>query len=141
MKILVVNGPNWDLSDKRTLDYYGKQTLEDLQAEMQDMAEYEGVEIEVFQSSIEGEIVNAINFSDADGIVLNAGSYTHYSIAIRDAVSASGIPTVEVHMSNLFDREDFRNHSVISAAACGVVAGFGVNSYRLAVSALLAQNA
>ena len=71
----------------------------------------------MFQSSIEGEIVNAINFSDADGIVLNAGSYTHYSIAIRDAVSASGIPTVEVHMSNLFDREDFRNHSVISAAA------------------------
>lgn len=141
MKILVVNGPNWDLSDKRTLDYYGKQTLEDLQGEMQDMAEYEGVEIELFQSNIEGEIVNAINFSDADGIVLNAGSYTHYSIAIRDAVSAGGIPTVEVHMSNPFDREDFRNHSVISAAVCGVIAGFGVNSYRLAVSALLAQNA
>jgi len=138
---MVVNGPNWNLADRRTLEDYGKQTLEDLQAEMQDLAEYEGVEIELFQSSVEGEIVNAINFSDADGIVLNAGSYTHYSVAIRDAVSASEIPTVEVHVSNPFDREDFRNHSVISAAACGVVAGFGINSYRLAVSALIAKNA
>ena len=141
MKILIVNGPNLDTLGRRETGLYGTKTLEGLQAELTDYCEFEGVDVEFFQSSIEGEIVNAMNFTDADGIVLNAGAYTHYSIAIRDAVKACGLPVVEVHITNIFDREDFRNRSLISAVAAGTVSGFGFNSYKLAISALLMSNA
>jgi len=141
LKILIVNGPNLDTLGRRETGLYGTKTLEGLQAELTDYCEFEGVDVEFFQSSIEGEIVNAMNFTDADGIVLNAGAYTHYSIAIRDAVKACGLPVVEVHITNIFDREDFRNRSLISAVAAGTVSGFGFNSYKLAISALLMSNA
>jgi len=141
MKILVINGPNLDMLGRREPGVYGTGTLESLKQELQDYCAYHEVDVEFFQSSIEGEIVNAINFSDSDGIVLNAGAYTHYSLAIRDAISACGLPVVEVHISNIFDREDFRNKSVISAAAAGLVSGFGFDSYKLAITALLMRNA
>ena len=141
MKILVVNGPNLDTLGRRETELYGTKTLASLQAELSDYCAFEGVEVEFFQSSIEGEIINAMNFSDADGIVLNAGAYTHYSIAIRDAVKACGIPVVEVHITNIFDREDFRSRSLISAVAMGTVSGFGFDSYKLAITALILKNA
>lgn len=137
MKIQIINGPNINLLGKREPSIYGSQSFEDYLVELKQA--YPQVEFEYFQSNIEGEMINKIHQIgfDYDGIVLNAGAYTHTSIALQDAIRAVTSPVIEVHISNVYAREEFRHRSMISCACLGVIAGFGMNSYRLAVEALL----
>ncbi len=138
MKILVINGVNLDMLGVREPQIYGGRTLDDINADLSKVAKNLGAEIEFVQSNIEGEIVEFIHKGrQFDGIILNAGAYTHYSIAVRDAISSIDTPCVEVHLSNVHKREEFRHTSVISAVCKGVIAGFGENSYKLALYALL----
>ncbi len=138
MKIFVINGPNLNMLGKREPGIYGADTLESINAELSELCKEIGVEPEFYQSNCEGELIDIIHSAreKADGIVLNAGAYTHYSIAIRDAISAAETPCVEVHLSNVHKREEFRHKSVISAVCEGVICGFGKDSYRLAIMAL-----
>ena len=138
MKILVVNGPNLNLLGMREPSVYGASTLEDLQKRLK--KRYPKVKFEFFQSNSEGEMVDALHKtikSSVDAIVINPGAYSHYSYAIRDAIAALKIPVVEVHISNVHAREEFRRHSVITPVCKGVVAGFGGFSYELAVQFLV----
>ena len=137
MKIQIINGPNINLLGKREPAIYGSQSFDDYLVELKQA--YPQVEFEYFQSNIEGEMINKIHQIgfDYDGIVLNAGAYTHTSIALQDAIRAVTSPVIEVHISNVHAREEFRHRSMISCACLGVIAGFGMNSYRLAVEALL----
>ena len=137
MKIQVLNGPNINLLGKREPGIYGSRSFEDYLTELR--AAFPDVQIDYYQSNVEGELINRIyevGF-DYDGIVLNAGAYTHTSIALQDALRAVKAPTVEVHISNVHKREEFRHKSMISCACVGVICGFGLNSYRLAVQALV----
>lgn len=137
MKIQIVNGPNLNLLGVREPGIYGSESFESYLPKLRE--QYTDVEIEYYQSNVEGELINKIQevgFS-FDGIVLNAGAYTHTSIALHDCIRAIKCPVVEVHISNVHQREDFRHHSFISAACKGVVCGFGLNSYRLAIEGLL----
>lgn len=137
MKIQIVNGPNLNLLGVREPGIYGSESFESYLSKLRE--QYPEVEIEYYQSNVEGELINKIQevgFS-FDGIVLNAGAYTHTSIALHDCIRAIKCPVVEVHISNVHHREDFRHHSFISAACKGVVCGFGLNSYRLAIEGLL----
>ena len=137
MKIQIVNGPNLNLLGVREPRIYGSESFESYLSKLRE--QYPEVEIEYYQSHVEGELINKIQevgFS-FDGIVLNAGAYTHTSIALHDCIRAIKCPVVEVHISNVHQREDFRHHSFISAACKGVVCGFGLNSYRLAIEGLL----
>lgn len=137
MKIQIVNGPNLNLLGVREPGIYGSESFESYLAKLRE--QYPDVEIEYYQSNVEGELINKIQevgFS-FDGIVLNAGAYTHTSIALHDCILAIKCPVVEVHISNVHQREDFRHHSYISAVCKGVVCGFGLNSYRLAIEGLL----
>ena len=135
MKILVINGVNLNLTGRREQGVYGTETLADIQSELDGFARSHGHEAFFFQSNIEGEICTAIQNAERvyDGIVLNAGAYTHYSYAIRDAVAAVRVPVVEVHMSNVCAREDFRKRSVLTDVCKGEILGFGKNSYLLAM--------
>lgn len=137
MRIQIINGPNLNLLGVREPEIYGKRAWEDYLKELRNR--YHDVRIDYFQSNLEGEIINMIQEVgfDRDGIVLNAGAYTHTSIAILDAIKSVSTPTVEVHISNVHQREDFRRHSVISPACMGVICGFGLDSYTLAVQAIL----
>ena len=137
MKIQIINGPNINLLGKREPSIYGTQSFEDYLVELKKC--YPDVDFEYFQSNIEGEIINKIHEVgfDYDGIVLNAGAYTHTSIALQDAIRAVTSPVVEVHISNVYSREEFRHKSMISCACIGVICGFGLKSYRLAIEALL----
>lgn len=137
MKIQIINGPNINLLGKREPAIYGSQSFDDYLVELKQA--YPQVEFEYFQSNIEGEMINKIHQIgfDYDGIVLNAGAYTHTSIALQDAIRAVTSPVIEVHISNVHAREEFRHRSMISCACLGVIAGFGMVSYRLAVEALL----
>ena len=138
MKILVINGVNLDMLGTREPEIYGGRTLDDINSDLSVIAKNMGADIEFVQSNIEGEIVEFIHSGRLyDGIILNAGAYTHYSIAIRDAISSIKTPCVEVHLSNVHKREEFRHTSVISAVCTGVIAGFGEDSYKLALYALL----
>ena len=137
MKICVVNGVNLNMLGKRETEIYGSETLESINAEIQKYCEKRGVTVEFFQSNIEGEICEFLQNTNADGVVLNAGAYTHYSIAIRDAITASKKMVVEVHISNLFEREEFRQKSVIAPVCCGTVCGFGKKGYILAIESFL----
>ena len=130
MKFLFINGVNLNMTGKRQKDIYGAQTLDEINAEI--AAHFKGDKCEFYQSNIEGEICTKLQTADCDGIILNAGAYTHYSYAIRDAIASIDIPVIEVHMSNVHAREEFRHTSVISAVCKGVVEGFGKNSYILA---------
>lgn len=133
MKILIINGPNLNLLGIREPEVYGNGTFEDYFSALQ--KEFLGVTLEYYQSNVEGEIINKlqeVGFS-FDGIVLNAGGYTHTSIAIHDCIKAITTPVVEVHISNIFGREEYRHKSLISSACKGLVAGFGLDSYRLAI--------
>ena len=130
MKFLFINGVNLNMTGKREKVVYGTQTLEEINAEI--AAHFKGDTCEFFQSNCEGEICSAIQNAKADAIILNAGAYTHYSYAIRDAIASVDIPVVEVHMSNVHAREEFRHTSVLSGVCKGVVLGFGKNSYILA---------
>lgn len=139
MKILVVNGPNLNLLGTREPEVYGTLTLEKINEELLKYAKELGVEIEFFQSNVEGEIVNAIQAARGNcaGIVINPAAYTHTSVAIRDAISAVALPAVEIHISNVYAREEFRKHSLIAPVCVGQIAGFGLDSYKLAMLALV----
>ena len=139
MKILVINGPNLNLLGTREPDKYGTQTLEQINDELKTFALQNGVEIDFFQSNIEGEIVDAIQKGkDAyDGYILNPAAYTHTSVAIRDAILAVKIPTIEVHLSNVYSREDFRQTTYTAGVCAGQIAGFGEYGYKLALLALI----
>ena len=137
MRIQIINGPNLNLLGVREPDVYGKRAWEDYLKELR--GRYPQVRIDYFQSNLEGEIINMIQEVgfDRDGIVLNAGAYTHTSVAILDALKRITTPTVEVHISNVSQREDFRRKSIISPGCLGFIGGFGLDSYRLAIEALI----
>ncbi|MDR2355586.1 MAG: type II 3-dehydroquinate dehydratase [Clostridiales Family XIII bacterium] len=136
-RISVINGPNMNLLGKREPDKYGAASLAELNETLTRKAAALGVHCEFFNSNAEGALVTAIQeAADADGIILNAAAYTHYSIAIRDAIAAADAPVVEVHMTNVAAREDFRRVSVIAPVCKGSIAGFGAQSYVLALYAL-----
>jgi 3-dehydroquinate dehydratase-2 len=139
MKIFVINGPNLDMLGKREPEIYGSDTLESINAGLKEFCDTVGVEPEFYQSNSEGALIDIIHSArgNADGIVINAGAYTHYSIAIRDAIAAVELPCVEVHLSNVHKREEFRHKSMISAVCTGVICGFGKKVYRLAIEALI----
>ena len=136
MRILIVNGPNLNLLGTREPGIYGRMTMESYLEILR--KEYPQVEIDYYQSNVEGLLIDKLQQEGftCDGIVLNAGAYTHTSIALHDAIKAVPAPTVEVHISNVHQREEFRHKSFISAACRGVICGFGLDSYRLAVEAL-----
>lgn len=137
MKITVINGVNLNMLGKREPDIYGAESLEQINKKIAEFCKSKNVEVEFFQSNTEGEICTKIQECDSDGIVLNAGAYTHYSIAIRDAIASVKTPVVEVHISNLFAREEFRQKSVIADVCAGTVVGFGTKGYLLAIESFL----
>jgi 3-dehydroquinate dehydratase-2 len=137
MNIQIINGPNLNLLGVREKSIYGSADFESYLAQLQQ--HFTNITINYYQSNVEGEIINKLHevgFS-YDGIVLNAGAYTHTSIAIADAIAAINTPTIEVHISNVYKREEFRHHSMLAASCKGVIAGFGMHSYRLAIESLL----
>lgn len=139
MKIIVINGPNLNLLGVREPEIYGSRTLDDINNDIAIKAKKIGVECDFFQSNSEGDLISAVHSvlnDEYSGCVINAGAYTHYSYALRDAISAVNKPFIEVHMSNVHSREEFRHTSVISAVCNGVIAGLGENSYHLAVRAI-----
>lgn len=142
MKILFLNGPNLNLLGQREPEIYGKTTLSDIEAKVRERAQKLGAEIEFRQSNLEGELVGWIQQAKGkfDVIVLNAAAYTHTSIALRDAIAAAGVPTIEIHLSNVHAREEFRHKSLIAPVCRGQIVGFGANSYVLAVEAAVNVN-
>lgn len=138
-KVLVINGPNLNLLGEREPGIYGNDTYEALCDLIMDKAESLGVKCEVFQSNHEGAIIDKLHMArkNFDGVVLNAGAYTHYSYAIRDAIASIQIPVVEVHISNVFARDEFRKTSVIGPVCRGSISGFGFGSYLMAMEALV----
>ncbi len=138
MKILILNGPNLNLQGKRNVEIYGSTTFEEYIETLR--TSYPAIEFNYFQSNIEGELINQIHNSvnTLDGVVINAGGYTHTSVALRDAISAVATPVVEVHISSILSREEFRHTSMIAPVVVGSIMGFGLDSYRLGVEALIA---
>ena len=139
MHILVLHGPNLNLLGKREPEVYGSHTLEDINRALVERANSLNVALDYFQSNHEGGLIDRIHAAvgNRDGILINPGGYTHTSIALRDALSGVNIPTVEVHLSNIYRREEFRHHSYVAPIAVGQVSGFGVHSYRLGLDALV----
>ena len=138
-RVLVLHGPNLNLLGTREPSIYGTATLDDIHAELVVLAKARDAELEFFQSNHEGALVDRIQEAPswADAILINPGGLTHTSVVLRDALAATGLPVVEVHLSNVFAREPFRHHSYVSPVARGVIAGFGPASYRLGLQALL----
>ncbi len=138
MKVVVIQGPNLNMLGLREQNIYGPMKLEDIHAQMEGYAQQSGTEVEFFQSNLEGEIVDKIQecMGDADGIIINPAAYSHTSIAIRDAIKAVQIPTVEVHISNIYAREEFRHTSLVAPVCAGQISGFGPFSYHLAMVAM-----
>ncbi len=139
MKIQVIQGPNLNMLGVREQNIYGPMKLEDIHSQMKAFADQSKVEIDFFQSNLEGEIVDKIQecLGDADGIIINAAAYTHTSIAIRDAIKAVAIPTIETHISNVHAREEFRHTSLIAPVCAGQISGFGPFSYHMAMVAMV----
>ena len=139
MKIVVIQGPNLNMLGIREQNIYGPMKLEDIHAQMKAVADQSNVEIEFFQSNLEGEIVDRIQecIGDADGIIINPAAYTHTSIAIRDAIRAVSLPTIEVHISNIHAREEFRSKSMVAPSCSGQIAGFGPFGYHLAMVGII----
>lgn len=139
MKLLILNGPNLNLQGRRDTDVYGTQTFDDFLAVLKNR--FPQVAFGYFQSNIEGELIDAVQQAEGryDGIVLNAGGYTHTSVALRDAVSAVRVPVVEVHISSILAREEFRHVSLLAPVVKGSIMGFGLDSYRLGIEALLPE--
>ena len=135
-RILVVNGPNLNLLGKREPEVYGKESLDELNGKLADMARELGIDVDFFQSNSESELINYLHDKgfDADGLIINPGAFTHYSYALRDAITAVDIPAIEVHLSNIYAREEFRHESVIAAVCCGHLVGFGFYGYAMALS-------
>ena len=140
MKVLIINGPNLNLLGKREPEIYGGKSFEEYLQELREL--YPQITIDYYQSNVEGGLINKIHevgFEDTY-ILLNAGAYTHTSIALHDAIKAISAPVIEIHISNVHQRESFRHHSMISAACVGVICGFGLDSYRLGIEAVLQRN-
>ncbi len=139
MKIVVIQGPNLNMLGIREQNIYGPMKLEDIHAQMKAVADQSNVEIEFFQSNLEGEIVDRIQecIGEADGIIINPAAYTHTSIAIRDAIRAVSIPTIEVHISNIYAREEFRSKSIVAPSCSGHISGFGPFGYHLAMVGII----
>ena len=142
MKTLFLNGPNLNLLGQREPEVYGQTTLADIEAKVREKAAKLNVEIDFRQTNLEGELVNWIQQArgDFDVIVLNAAAYTHTSVALRDAISAANVPTIEIHLSNVHAREEFRHKSLIAAVCRGQITGFGAESYILALDASISVN-
>lgn len=141
MKILIINGPNLNLLGSREPQHYGTGTMDSVLDALK--SQYPRVEFDYYQSNVEGFLIDRLHKTleePCDGVVLNAGGYTHTSVALRDAIAAIKVPVVEVHISNVHSREEFRHRSLISAVCKGVICGFGLDSYRLGVEALLARS-
>ena len=141
MKILIINGPNLNLLGTREPQHYGTGTMDSVLDALK--SQYPRVEFDYYQSNVEGFLIDRLHKTleePCDGVVLNAGGYTHTSVALRDAIAAIKVPVVEVHISNVHSREGFRHRSLISAVCKGVICGFGLDSYRLGVEALLARS-
>jgi 3-dehydroquinate dehydratase II len=138
LKIQIINGPNLNLLGEREIKIYGSTSFEDFYQELKEIYSAE-VQLSYFQSNIEGELVDKIQEAGkkADGVILNAAAYTHTSVAIRDAIAAIKIPVVEVHISNVYAREEFRHHSLIAPVCKGVISGFGLDSYVLALDSFI----
>lgn len=139
MNILIIHGPNLDILGKRDKNIYGKLNLEEINYIIENKAKEENINVIIFQSNFEGEIIEKIHDAmdnNIDGIIINPAAFTHYSIAIRDAIEAITIPVIEVHLSNIYSRETFRNKSVIAPVCTGQITGFGHNSYLLALNML-----
>lgn len=138
-KILLLNGPNLNLLGTREPEFYGAETLDQLVAALTAYATERNIDLSAFQSNSEGALVDAIHNArgTVDGIIFNAGAYTHYSIALRDAIAGVELPVVETHISNVHAREEFRHYSTLAPVCLGVIAGFGRNSYFLAIDALI----
>ena len=138
-KIIIVNGPNLNLLGEREKSQYGSLTLSEIEQNCKVFAKKNNIEMRFFQSNIEGEIVEQIQLSrkDFDGMIINAGGYTHTSVAIHDALKILKIPIIELHISNIYNREDFRHKSLISKVANGVICGFGANGYIMALEAII----
>lgn len=136
--VIVIHGPNINLTGEREAAVYGKENFASINQEIMEYAASLGFNCEIYQSNIEGELINKLQEvrKTVDGIVLNAGAYTHYSYAIRDAIASVHLPCIEVHFSNVHAREEFRNKSVIAPVCAGTIAGFGKHSYMLALQAL-----
>ncbi len=136
--VLVLNGPNLNLLGLREPGVYGSTTLEDINAKMTELGKELGIEVRCFQSNHEGALIDALHDARtwAAGVVFNPGGYTHTSVALRDAISAINIPVIEVHISNVHAREEFRHHSMISAVCAGTISGLGINSYLLGLRGL-----
>ena len=139
MKIVVIQGPNLNMLGVREQQIYGPMKLEQIHAQMKEVATQNGVEIEFFQSNLEGEIVDKIQecYGEAHGIIINAAAYTHTSIAIRDAIAAVALPTIEVHISNIYRREEFRQKNMIAPVCASSIVGFGPFGYHLAMMGML----
>lgn len=136
MKIIIINGPNLNMLGKREPEYYGNQTLDEINREIAEKAILLDIDVKFFQSNSEGEIIDFIQKSKefgADGLILNAGAFSHYSYAIHDAITSVEIPVIEVHLSNIYKREEFRHKSVLADACVGQISGFGKYSYILAL--------
>ncbi|MBQ7953315.1 MAG: type II 3-dehydroquinate dehydratase [Clostridia bacterium] len=138
MKILIINGPNLNMLGIREPEKYGNETLSDINGKIKKYCDDNNIDVEFYQSNIEGEIINKIHSArgNFDGIIMNAGAFTHYSYAIRDAIPIAEMPVVEVHLTNVHSREEFRHKSVIAPVCKGQICGFGSNSYLVAVKAL-----
>jgi 3-dehydroquinate dehydratase-2 len=138
VRILVINGPNLNMLGIRNTSVYGSKRLQDINREVEEAACREGLSVDFFQSNHEGEIIDCIHraYGSCDGLIINPGAYSHYSIAIRDAIEAVSLPVIEVHLSNIYSREDFRRHSVISEVCVGQICGLGYQGYIYALKAL-----
>ena len=141
MKILIVNGPNLSQLGKRTREIYGDKTLEEINRLLGQRAAELGVDLVAFQSNSEGSLIDFIQEQSprADGIIINPGALTHYGLSLRDALSDAGLPMIEVHLSNIYAREGFRNKSVIAPVACGQISGLGWRGYLAALNTLVAE--
>tara|TARA_B100000614_G_scaffold82469_1_gene73984 strand:+ start:34 stop:468 length:435 start_codon:yes stop_codon:yes gene_type:complete len=139
MNILLINGPNLNLLGAREPEIYGNQTLDQLEKELMQIAKKNGIKLECYQSNHEGKIVDKIqaSFGNVNGILINAGALTHTSVALRDALVGTNIPFIELHISNIFNREGFRKESFLTDKAIGIISGFGVNSYFLSLEAII----
>ncbi len=139
LKFMVIHGPNLNLLGIREKEYYGTESLKEINSKLQGIACDEEIEITIYQENEEGKIIEHIHqayFQDYDGIIINPGAFTHYSIAIRDALAGVKLPTIEVHLSNIYSREEFRHHSVIASVVLGQISGLGSWGYLLAIKGL-----